>query len=161
MEPTLAEKQAKLKEEHRRYILDKNSDPKPPVQKTYDKTPFKERFPNFSTAADPNFGAKKITPENNPTDVAMEMAKKALEESVKTANAAVAHDKELIKNVVATPPPKLPQSSANKPPLANLPKTAKKGVSNPTDKAPGADSAKTNTAPPLEDLLPQGGQYFP
>lgn len=161
MEPTLAEKQAKLKEEHRRYILDKNSDPKPPVKKTYDTTPFKERFPNFSTAADPNFGAKKITPENNPADVAMEMAKKALEESVKTANAAVAHAKELIKNVVATPPPKLPQSSANKPPLANLPKTAKKGVSNPTDKAPGADSAKTNTAPPLEDLLPQGGQYFP
>lgn len=159
-ETNLTAKQEELVKKHRAFILDKNSDPKPPVKKKYDTTPFNELFPNFSTAADPNFGAKKITPENNPTDVAIEMSKKALEESKIVSTKIEENTKDLIKKSVATPAPKLPQSSANKPPLSNLPKTAKKNVSNPTDKTPGTDSAKTNKPVPLEDL-PFTGFYFP
>lgn len=91
---------------------------------------------------------KKITPTFKKSDVMEELVKNAVEEAAQ-ATAAASIASEAVKNTPINPPPKIPQTASNPTPLSKLPRTAKKGVINPTEKTPGSDSSKKNTPVPL------------
>ncbi len=152
--PTEKERQQKLINDHRKSMLDKESNPKPPT--AINNKSFKEMVPDWVSPFDTN---AKIVPTITKEEVVNEQAKAAMEVSNRALEQATAQAS-YMQAKAPEPATTISMTSRNKPPLENLPKTAKKKISNPTQKTPGSDSSKLNEPEPIKDDY-QWGLYGP